>query len=107
MKTMSNIKPQKLAISRIGKHYEIIYSNNIQEINVDGETHYEYDMKLIKAKINSRDEAIEIFVALEYSTGAEISLIKKGMLDSNNQEYLNYLDYVQWCKEQSYIWFGE
>ena len=110
MKTESNICPADLEVKKVGDNYEIIRCQNITEKQVqrdDGpETIYEYDMKLVTRPINTRDDAVAAFVQLEYTRDDEFSLINKGIVNQADPEYIQYRNYVAWCKEQANVYFG-
>ena len=97
MKTQSTVRPEQFTINDLGKKKEIKLCENIVETqNEDGETIYEYDMKL--ETIGKDDNLIGAFIHLKYNYDDEISLLNKGLLDNQDVEYIKYRDYVQEVK---------
>jgi hypothetical protein len=109
VKTQSNIPPDDLSVTKIKGVYEILRAKNIKETTRETEEGYEsvfeYDLIIRNADIKSRNQAVGIFVELEYSKDDEMSLINKGILDSQDPDYVKYREYVAWCKEQANILF--
>ncbi|MBE7086632.1 MAG: hypothetical protein E7366_05765 [Clostridiales bacterium] len=52
------------------------------------------------------DSLTEALIALKYSTGAEISLGRKGIANSEDEEYVAYITYVNDCKAAAKSYFG-
>ena len=93
MKTQSTVRPEQFTINDLGKKKEIKLCENIVEIvNEDGETLYEYDMEL--QTISKDTNLIGALIHLKYSYDDELALLNKGLLDSQDIEYVAYRDYV-------------
>lgn len=107
--TQSSIKPDALVVNALGGNlYEIIKNDNISQItNEENETLYQYEQVLHAHKITTRDQAIIAFIRLKYSQDDEFALTNKGIANSQDEEYINYRDYVAWCKEQADVYFEE
>ena len=106
MKAQSNIKPDTFTLNDLGKKKEIILCENITEFTNDGGLFYEYDMTLVTALINNRDDLIVALVRCKYSIDDEFAVLNKGIADNTNTEYIAYRDYVTWCKEQASVYFS-
>jgi len=49
------------------------------------------------------DLLVETKIAERYSTGKEISINRKGMLDAQHPAYLEYISFIEKCKEDAQI----
>ena len=106
MKAQSNVKPDTFTLNDLGKKKEIILCENITEFTNDDGLFYEYDMTLVTAVINNRDDLIVALVRCKYSIDDEFAVLNKGIADNTNAEYIAYRDYVTWCKEQANVYFS-
>ena len=110
-KTLSNVAPDDLYVKKIGNKYEIMRAKNIDTIiseTEDGpEELYQYDLIIRHASIFSRDHAVGVFVELEYSKDDEMSMINKGIAEKSDLDYIEYREYVEWCKEQADVYFNQ
>lgn len=104
IKTQSTVRPDKFSVNALGADsYELSLCENIVEteqvIEMNGENvaekFYEYNLTLEVHKIKSYDELASALVSLKYSYGNEFALMKK---DPNDEEYVNYISYVNDCK---------
>lgn len=103
----SNIVPNDLEVKHLGGGlYEIVKNDNVETFERDGETLYNCDKVILRASINSRDDAIVAFVRLKYTQNDEFALTNKGIANSQDAEYLAYREYVNWCKEQASVYFS-
>ena len=106
MKAQSNVKPIEFILNDLGKKKEIVLCENITEFTNDDGLFYEYDMTLVTAVINNRDDLIVALVRCKYSIDDEFAVLNKGIANSQDTEYLVYRDYVAWCKEQASVYFS-
>lgn len=106
-KTKSTVQPDKFSVNALGADsYELSLCENIVETEriteTDGENLveklYEYNLTLEVHKIKSYEELVSALVSLKYSYGDEFALMKKGIVNSYNDEYVNYISYVNDCK---------
>ena len=112
IKNQATSSPQDLQVRKLsGNLYEFIGHTNITQevITRDDEqvTVYNSDMVHITTRINSRDDMIVALIRLRYTQDAEFALIKKGIADSTNTEYIAYRAYVETCKTQADIYYEE
>jgi hypothetical protein len=108
MKSQSNIQPDALVVNALGGNkYEIIKNDNIEQItNEENDTLYQYDQVLHSVNIKTRDQAIIAFIRLKYTQDDEFTLTNKGIANNQDAEYIEYRNYVNWCKEQADVYFG-
>jgi oligoendopeptidase F len=107
MKSQSSIKPDALVVNKLGgTKYELIKNDNIEQITVEEDTLYQYDQVLHSVNIKTREQAIIAFIRLKYSQDDEFALTNKGIANSQDAEYIEYRNYVNWCKEQADVYFG-
>ena len=106
--SQSNNIPNDFEVKHLGGTlYELIENRNVVEVKtVEDETNYQSNLTIIRTNISNREEAVIAFIRLRYTQDDEFSLINKGILDNTNSRYLEYRNYVDWCKEQSYVYFA-
>lgn len=106
-KTQSTVQPDKFSVNALGEDtYELSLCENIVEteqvIEMVGENLveklYEYNLTLEVHNIKSYEELVSALVSLKYSYGDEFALMKKGIINSYDDEYVNYVSYVNDCK---------
>lgn len=107
-KTQSNVQPNAFSINVLTSGYAELYHNEnitVQERQRENggntpvvEQEYTYDTYYGKCKLNSYDDLVDTLVGLKYTNGDEIALMRKGIKDGNNAEYLTYIAYVDSCK---------
>lgn len=105
--------PQQFDINHLfGNVYELTHTDNIHKVTVtDREsdkkrTEYEYSLYLETVSVDNYDDMVSALVALKYTLGDEISLMRKGITDSENEEYAVYLAYVTACKTFAREYYG-
>lgn len=95
--------------------YELSAADDIQTIEVEradlGDepeviTEYQYNLYLGTVKADGYEDIVSALVELKYTHGDEISLMRKGMLDIDDEEYNQYLAYVTACKNAAKEYFG-
>ena len=67
---------------------------------------YVYTMRLATVTLDGYEAAAAALIGLKYSTGDEFSLMRKGLSDPANEEYVEYIDYVERCKSFARGYFG-
>jgi len=93
MKAQSTIRPERFKIIDLGIKKELVLCENINEItNEENEILYAYDMTM--QTVGSHSNVIADLIHLKYTYDDELSLLNKGLLDSQNQSYITYRDYV-------------
>ena len=65
-----------------------------------------YRLYLETVSVDNYDDMVSALVALKYTPGDEISLMRKGITDSENEEYAVYLAYVTACKTFAREYYG-
>ena len=70
------------------------------ESNDSKDVQYDYIKYDYYGAINSYEELINKCILLKYTIEKEISLIAKAMIDSTNDEYAEYRNYVKLCKDE-------
>ncbi len=105
--------PQQFDINHLfGNVYELTHTDNAQKVTVtDPEsnkkhTEYEYSLYLETASVDNYDDMVSALVALKYTPGDEIALMRKGITDSEDAEYTAYLAYVTACKASAKSYYG-
>lgn len=105
--------PQQFNINHLfGNVYELTYTENAQKVTVTENesnkkhTEYEYSLYLETVSIGGYDEMVSALVALKYTPGDEIALMRKGIADSENDEYAAYIAYVAACKTAAKTYYG-
>ena len=82
---------------------DLIATDTISRIQVNDEsgqhTKYSYTLYANRAKIGTYEEMVAALVDLKYSMADEISLMRKGIADPQNAEYVAYTEYVNACKD--------
>jgi hypothetical protein len=68
---------------------------------------YQCDKVILQKHIKTRDEAIIAFIRLKYSQDDEFALTNKGIANNQDAEYIEYRNYVNWCKEQTNVYFED
>ena len=63
-------------------------------------------MRLATVTLDGYEAAAAALIGLKYSTGDEFSLMRKGLSDPANEEYVEYIDYVERCKSFARGYFG-
>ena len=90
MKTHSNARPER--IQQLGLNL-YAYNHNIQEVE-DG-----YDYEAIHFDhIPSANEIINHLVSQAYPNGEELAIQRKGIIDPQNNEFVNYYQNVEQIK---------
>lgn len=90
MKSQSNTYPER--IQQLGIN-TFAYNYNIQE--VDGMYNYETE---IFEHYPSRGEVINRIVSNQYPDGEESAILRKAILNPENEEYLEYYKFVEYIK---------
>ena len=107
IKTESSVKPNRFVLNKLSDGSVEVYVNeDIKEFARESqgesgtpkETMYEYTSRFSVGHYHDSDSLTEAYIALKYSTGAEISLGRKGLTQPNDAEYLEYIQYVNDCK---------
>ena len=109
-KSESNIAPNDLEVKKLGgNYYEIIKNDNFITFEKDHEgqveTMYQCDKVILQKHIKTREEAIISFIRLKYTQDDEFALTNKGIANNQDAEYVEYRNYVDWCKEQVDVYF--
>ena len=103
--TVSSCRPPDYEIKDLGNGFDIAANDDITYHEViDEETGdlievYKYSRYAAYANINNYGEAVAALVHLKYSLDDEVALLKKGMQNPEDEEYVVYLEYVERCKE--------
>lgn len=93
--------------------YALTYTEGAEEISVPGgesgavHTEYEYSEFCSVAQVDGYETAAAALVSLKYTYADEFALMRKGMADSTNAEYQEYVAYVEACKAFARTKFGE
>lgn len=105
--------PQQFNVNRLyGNVYELAHTDNVSEVTLqatDNEperTEYEYSLYLERVSVENYDDMVSALVGLKYTQGDEISLMRKGISDSANEEYVAYIAYVADCKSAARSYYG-
>ena len=105
--------PQQFDINHLfGNLYELTHTDNAKKISVtDSETEkkrteYEYTLYLETVSVSGYEEMVSALVALKYTPGDEIALMRKGIADSEDAEYTAYIAYVADCKAAAKTYYG-
>lgn len=105
--------PQQFSIYHLfGNMYELTHTDNAKKVTVtDRETdkkhtEYEYSLYLETVSVGNYDDMVSALVALKYTPGDEIALMRKGIADSENSEYAAYIAYVADCKAFAKNYYG-
>lgn len=89
---------------------DLIVTDTVSRIQVNDEsgqhTEYSYTLYANRAKIGTYEEMVAALVDLKYSTADEISLMRKGIADPQNVEYVAYMEYVNACKDYARELYG-
>lgn len=101
--TQARHVPRKIeAIPLKNGQYDLSATDAISRIQVNDEsgqyTEYSYTLYANRAKIGTYEEMVAALVGLKYSMADEISLMRKGIADPQNAEYVAYTEYVNACK---------
>lgn len=97
--------PQLEARNLFDDLFELAHCEGAHEVEVvdprtkKTRTEYEYTFYLEAVHVENYDALVDHLVALKYTNGDEIALMRKGINDPENEEYLAYLEYVKTCKE--------
>ena len=95
--------------------YELVAADDIHTVEVervgsDNEpeviTEYKYNLYLGTVKASGYEDVVSALVELKYTHGDEISLMRKGMINIDDEEYNQYLIYVTACKCAAKQFFG-
>lgn len=106
-KTQADHKPQQLNIRHLyGDIYELAIAENVETIKItpkrgestEARTAFTYTEYRATRQLSGYEEAVAALIELKYTHGDEISLMRKGIADANNAEYLEYLKHVDACK---------
>lgn len=106
-RTQSTIQPDKFSFNHLfNGDVELMLCENIEAVEKerkeDGkvvtETRYEYDMYLETHKVTTYEQLASALVGLKYAFGDEIALMKKGMINPKNEEFVAYNEFVSECK---------
>lgn len=96
--------PEELEVKKLGRNiYELTLNENIETIeieNEDGTVEEKYTSDRANAidKFDNLDEIKGALVQLKYSQFKENGLTNKGIVEPENEEYLEYRAYVEKCK---------
>lgn len=110
-KTEGNLMPLDFEVKRLGGTlFEITESRNVEtleKINEEGdkEIYYKYDLTILKVNIKTREDGVVALIRLRYSQDDEFNRINDGIDNPDDAKYLEYRDYVEFCKEQSFVYF--
>lgn len=116
-KSQAMEKPQSLEIRRLyGDIYEIAATEDVEGVVVVDETtakektethtEYAYTERRDTVRLSGYEEAASALIGLKYTTGDEFALMRKGLADGNNAEYVAYLAYVEECKAYARAYFN-
>lgn len=111
--TVSSCKPSDFNMKDNGDGYDIAVNTDITRQQVVDEESgelvyvYKYVRYAATTALKSYDEAVAALVHLKYSLDDEVALLKKGMADFENEEYVAYLAYVEGCKEYARTIFNK
>lgn len=113
-KSQAMEKPQSLEIRRLcGDLYEIAATEDVEAVEVADEaaeakthTEYTYTERRGTAHLSGYEEAASALIGLKYTTGDEFALMRKGLTDESNAEYVAYLAYVEECKAHARAYFN-
>jgi ABC-type Fe3+/spermidine/putrescine transport system ATPase subunit len=108
-KNESTETPQEIQVRKLsGNLYEFIGNFNItsKQIERDNElvTVYESDLVHITSNVENRNDMIVALIRLRYTQDAEFAVINKGIANAQDEEYLQYRNYVTLCKEQANVY---
>ena len=92
MKSQSNTYPEKVQVLGINTY---AYNYNIQEI----EGQFCYDTEIFE-KYPTRGEVINRIVTTRYPDGAENAILRKAILDPENEEFVEYYAFVESIKKE-------
>ena len=108
--------PQQFKINRLyGNTYELETVDGIQAVNIAAidsgsgqeQQGYKYNRFASTVTINNYDEAAAAMVRLKYSSSDEFALMRKGLADQANDEYVAYLEFVNACKAFARLHFAD
>jgi hypothetical protein len=98
--------PNEVQVQKLGNTlYEIIQNRNVIKDETSEHIIYRAETVIQTVNITTRSEAIVAFIRMKYSQDDEFALINKGILSNQNQEYVEYLEYVALCKERVSVYF--
>ena len=106
--TRATSLPETFAIENLATGECVVsIAENVTQVTSyapDGETaqqktEYVYDRTYNTVYAPDYDSAVAAFVALKYTYADEFALMRKGMNDPQNAEYLAYVAYVEICKQ--------
>lgn len=105
--------PQQFDINHLfGNLYELTHTDSAKKVTVtDHEsdkkhTEYEYNLYLETVSVSNYEEMVSALVALKYTPGDEIALMRKGIANSEDAEYAAYIAYVADCKAAAKTYYG-
>lgn len=114
--TYASEQPLELEIHNLYSDvYELTATDNVEVVQNDyidenGETvkadAFKYNFYLSTVQASGYEEIVSALVELKYTHGDEISLMRKGISNDSDEEYLNYLEYVSKCKLVAKRFFG-
>ena len=110
-KTQADHRPQQLEIRHIHADiYELRAVEDVKEITVtpkrrersaqeETRTGFTYTEYTATRQLSGYEEAVAALIELKYTHGDEIALMRKGITDAKNAEYVEYLKHVEACKD--------
>ena len=114
--THANAAPLEIEIRNLYNDiYELSATDDVNLVEVervdsDNESEtiseYQYYLYFETVKADGYEEIVSALVELKYTHGDEISLMRKGMLGIDDEEYNQYLAYVTACKSAAKEYFG-
>lgn len=113
VKTQSTVKPSQFNVNNLfNGEKELFYADEVVEVEKETEQGekeilYDYVQYFCSCKFSTYEELVSSLVGLKYSTGDEISLMRKGIQNEDDLEYVEYVDYVNDCKIFAKQYFSE
>lgn len=90
-RTESTERPNR--IEKLG-HSLYSFNHDIKEVEKEGQIHYEFDRHLFE-HIPTDADVINRIVTEAYPCGAESAVQRKGIIDNNNPEFVEYNNFVE------------
>ncbi len=96
MKSTSNIRPE--IIERYDESHYLYRINITEEVNDNGLT-YVWDEYVVEQPI-TRDKVIDAIIKDKYRDGASEAAIRKGVIDKNDSDFVEFYNFVESLKAQ-------
>lgn len=113
--TRSTQSPDRFKIEKLlNGAYVVSAAENVETLTfteVENETpvervEYAYTAYAATVELSTYEEAVAALVALKYSCADETALMRKGIADNTNEEYVDYVAYVESCKAYARSYYG-